>query len=98
MLKNHGFFVVDLGKDISATRIVDEIKKHKSPIVALSALMTTTMVNMPQVISLAKSQNLKCRFMLGGAVVTREYAKSLNAEYSKDGVEAVAVAKRLSGQ
>ncbi|MFA6378633.1 MAG: cobalamin-dependent protein, partial [Candidatus Omnitrophota bacterium] len=98
MLKNHGFSVVDLGKDVSSTRILNEIKKHPSPIVALSALMTTTMVNMPQVISLAKSKNLKCRFMLGGAVVTREYAKSLGAEYSKDGVEAVSVAKRLSGQ
>ena len=96
MLKNHGFQVVDLGRDVSAIRILHAIKEHKSPIVGLSALMTTTMVNMPEVITLAKEQHLQCRFMLGGAVVTKDYAQSLGAEYSKDGVEAVSVAKRLS--
>jgi len=98
MLKNHGFDVVDLGKDVSAVRILKEISRHKDPIVGLSALMTTTMVNMSEIIALAKQQNLKCRFMLGGAVVTKEYARSLGALYSKDGVEAVSVARKLSGQ
>ncbi|MCX5681019.1 MAG: homocysteine S-methyltransferase family protein [Candidatus Omnitrophica bacterium] len=96
MLKNHGFHVVDLGKDVSAERIIGEVRRHKNPIVALSALMTTTMVNMEEVMRLAKEQNVKCRFMLGGAVVTKDYSEKLGAEYSKDGVEAVKVAKHLS--
>jgi len=96
MLKNHGFDVIDLGKDVSNDRIVSEIKKHKSPVVGLSALMTTTMVNMKDVIGEARKQKLKCRFMVGGAVITRLYAQSLGAEYSQDGVEAVRVAKKLS--
>jgi len=96
MLKNHGFQVVDLGKDVSAAKIMREIKRHKSPIVGLSALMTTTMVNMQEVVDLAKAQNLKCRFMIGGAVVTEDYAKSLGAAYSRDGVEAVRVVKHLA--
>lgn len=96
MLKNHGFHVVDLGKDVSAERIIGEIRRHKSPIVALSALMTTTMINMEEVMNLARKENLKCHFMLGGAVVTKDYTDKLGAEYSKDGVEAVKVAKRLA--
>jgi len=96
MLKNHGFDVVDLGKDVSTKRVLGEIKRHRSPIVALSALMTTTMVNMKEVIQQAKKQRLSCRFMVGGAVVTRDYAKELGAAYSKDGVEAVKVARQLS--
>ncbi|MDD3375107.1 MAG: homocysteine S-methyltransferase family protein [Candidatus Omnitrophica bacterium] len=96
LLKNHGFEVIDLGKDVSADRIVNEIKKHKSPVVGLSALMTTTMVNMKDVIQKADQQNIKCRFMVGGAVITKAYAQSLGAEYSQDGVEAVRVAKELS--
>jgi 5-methyltetrahydrofolate--homocysteine methyltransferase len=97
MLKNHGFKVIDLGKDVSAEKIIAAVKKHKAPIVGLSALMTTTMVNMKEVIDLAKKEGLKCRFILGGAVVSEEYARSLGAEYSKDGVEAVRVVKKLSG-
>ncbi|MBU1087462.1 MAG: homocysteine S-methyltransferase family protein [Candidatus Omnitrophica bacterium] len=96
LLKNHGFSVIDLGKDVSSEKIIEQIKKHKNPIVGLSALMTTTMVNMKQVIDLAKEQGLDCRFILGGAVITRAYADSLGAAYAGDGVEAVRVAKSLS--
>ncbi|MFH2137240.1 MAG: homocysteine S-methyltransferase family protein [Candidatus Omnitrophota bacterium] len=95
MLKNHGFEVIDLGKDVTSARIIKEIKKHKTPIVGLSALMTTTMVNMKEVIAMAEKENLKCCFVVGGAVVTRSYAQSLGAEYAGDGVEAVRVAKQL---
>jgi methionine synthase (B12-dependent) (EC 2.1.1.13) len=58
--------------------------------------MTTTMVNMKQVIAAAQQEKLSCRFMVGGAVVTRSYAHSLGAEYAADSVEAVRVAQRLS--
>ncbi|HOD12550.1 MAG TPA: homocysteine S-methyltransferase family protein [Candidatus Omnitrophota bacterium] len=96
MLKNHGLEVVDLGKDVPASRIVAEIKRHHSPIVGLSALMTTTMVNMREVVDLARAQGLRCRFMVGGAVVTEDYAQSLGATFSRDGVEAVKVVRRLA--
>ncbi|MFH1061277.1 MAG: homocysteine S-methyltransferase family protein [Candidatus Omnitrophota bacterium] len=95
LLKNHGFFVIDLGKDVAAEKIINQMKKHKNAIVGLSALMTTTMVNMKQVIDLAKKHGINCRFILGGAVITRAYASSLGAEYAGDGVEAVRVAKSL---
>ncbi|MDP8266838.1 MAG: homocysteine S-methyltransferase family protein [Candidatus Aceula meridiana] len=96
MLKNHGFDVVDLGHDVDPKKIISEIKRHKSPIVGLSALMTTTMVSMKDVINEAKRQKLSCRFMAGGAVITPDYAKSIGAKYSADGVSAVKVAKCLS--
>lgn len=96
LLRNHGFYVINLGCDISAQRLIKEIKRYKPAIVGLSALMTTTMVNMEEVIELARQKGLKCKFIVGGAVVTRAYAESLNAEYAKDGVEAVRVVERLT--
>jgi len=98
MLKNHGFDVVDLGKDVSSARIIREVKKHKATVVGLSALMTTTMVNMGEVIGLAKKEGLDCRFIVGGAVVTESYALSIGAEYAKDSVKAVKIAKNLTHQ
>jgi len=95
MLNNHGFDVVDLGKDVSAEKIIREIKRHKSSIVGLSSLMTTTMVNMKEVVDKAKQQGLNCRFIVGGAVVTRSFARSLGAEYAGDSVEAVRVVEKL---
>jgi len=95
MLKNHGFDVVDLGKDVSVEKIIREIKRHKSSIVGLSSLMTTTMVNMKEVIDKIKEQGLNCRFIVGGAVVTRSFARSLGAEYASDSVEAVRVVNKL---
>jgi 5-methyltetrahydrofolate--homocysteine methyltransferase len=95
MLKNHGFKVIDLGKDVSAEKIIEEIKKHNPLIVGLSALMTTTMVNMKEVVELAKKERQDVKFIVGGAVVTRNYAQSIDADYAKDGVEAVKVVKKL---
>jgi len=95
MLKNHGFDVVDLGKDVSAQRIIKEIKRHKSSIVGLSSLMTTTMVSMKEVVDKAKEEGLNCRFIVGGAVVTRSFARSLGAGYASDSVEAIRVVKKL---
>ncbi|EGD49049.1 homocysteine S-methyltransferase [Ruminiclostridium papyrosolvens DSM 2782] len=97
MLRNYGFKVHDLGKDVSAERIIDEAKKLKAHIVGLSALMTTTMVEMEEVIKLAKEKNVGCKFMIGGAVVDDDYAKTIGADgYSKDAYEAVKLAKKLS--
>ncbi len=98
MLENHGFRVIDIGKDVSAEVIVKAIKTHKPKVVGLSALMTTTMVNMQEVIELARKQHVSCTFLVGGAVLTESYAKSIGAEYAKDGVDAVKAVKRLSSK
>ncbi len=97
MLRNHGYQVVDLGKDVGAERIVREIERHRPRAVGLSALMTTTMTQMKEVIGLARKQGEQCPFVVGGAVVTKAYAESIGAEYARDGVEAVQVIQRLIG-
>ena len=95
MLRNYGFEVLDLGKDVPAVKIIDAAKEFRPDIIALSALMTTTMVKIPEVMELAGKEKIKASFMAGGAVVTREWAESNGASYSRDGVEAVKVALRL---
>jgi len=95
MLKNHGFKIIDLGKDISTKKIIRKIKQLTPDIVGLSALMTTTMIAMPEVIKAARNEGLKCKFMVGGAVLNKAYADSIGAKYAKDGVAAVRVAERF---
>lgn len=99
MLGNHGFEVVDLGKDVSAERIVDEAERLGASVIGLSALMTTTMVRMEETVRLAAVRGLKTRIMVGGAVVSQAYADSIGAHgYSDDAVGAVRVAKRLADE
>ena len=88
LLGNQGYRIVDLGKDAAAQMIVRAIKEHKPDVVALSALMTTTMIRMKEVIDLARKEGEECPFMVGGAVVTASFADSIGAYYAKDGVEA----------
>jgi len=95
MLKNFGFEVIDLGKDVPADKIIDAAAQYDADIIGLSALMTTTMIRMPEVIRLVEERGLRCKIMIGGAVVTREWAASIGAEYSADGVEAVNKANEL---
>jgi 5-methyltetrahydrofolate--homocysteine methyltransferase len=97
MLKNHGYRIIDLGKDVSAETIVESIKRSNPDVTGLSALMTTTMVNMKDVIEVAGKEGLACPFIVGGAVVTESYASSIGAAYARDGVEAVRVVERLLG-
>ena len=95
MLKNHGYKIIDLGKDVSAEIIIQNMRKMKPDVVGLSALMTTTMVNMKNVIEKAARAGLAGRFLLGGAVLTQDYADSIGAAYARDGVEAVRVVERM---
>lgn len=98
MLKNYGFKVIDLGKDVPKETIIAAAKEHKADIIALSALMTTTMQRMRDVVELVKAEGLNAKVMIGGAVTTPEYAQEISADgYSKDAAEAVKVAKRLLG-
>ncbi len=97
MLRNYGFDVVDLGKDVAAEKIIDAAVEAEADIVALSALMTTTMTEMPSVIKLSQSRGLKFKFMVGGAVVDQNYADEIGADgYSRDAMEAVRLAKELT--
>ena len=98
MMKNHGFQVIDLGKDVPREVIIEKAKEHKASLILLSALMTTTMQEMKLVIEYAKMQKVHAKIMVGGAVVTSEYAKEIGADgYSADAAEAVRVAKQLLG-
>lgn len=96
MLKNYGYKVIDLGKDVSTEEIVATAKKEKAEIIALSALMTTTMMAMKKVVNLAKEQELNSKIMIGGAVITQSFADEIGADgYSKDAQEAVKLVQRL---
>lgn len=96
LLGNHGYEVIDLGKDVKAADILQAAQKHRAEIIGLSALMTTTMPRMEDTVRLLREQGLGCRVMVGGAVVTAEYARSIGADgYAADAVEAVRLAARL---
>jgi 5-methyltetrahydrofolate--homocysteine methyltransferase len=96
LLENHGFEVIDLGKNVASERIVAEALEHGVDAVGLSALMTTTMAEMQNVIGKLKEQGVKTFTMIGGAVVTQDYAEEIGADlYAKDAMEAVARIKKL---
>ncbi|MEA4862156.1 MAG: homocysteine S-methyltransferase family protein [Victivallaceae bacterium] len=96
MLRNCGFAVVDLGKDVPSSKIVGELKRTGARFCGLSALMTTTMPRMKEVIELARTEGLAgVKFMVGGAAVDRAYADSIGAAYSSDAMGAVNLCKSL---
>ena len=98
LLRNYGFTVLDLGKDVDEKTIVETALRENVTLVGLSALMTTTMPQMETVINYAKSHNAgHLRFIVGGAVVDRNYAEGIGAEYAEDAVATVKIAKRLCG-
>ncbi len=98
MLNNYNFDVIDLGKDVSAEEIIRAAKHHRADIIGLSALMTTTMVEMKKVIDLARAEGLRhARFMIGGAVVDQHYADEIGADgYAGDAIGAVRLARQFS--
>ena len=96
MLKNYGYDVIDLGKDVEAQQIIDVAKEKKAAVIGLSALMTTTMMEMKEVIDLAKAQGVTSKIMIGGAVVTDSFAKEIGADgYSEDAGAAVKLVSDL---
>ncbi len=98
LLENYGYEVIDLGKDVEYQAVVDAIKENNAKLCGLSALMTTTLVSMKKTIELIHENNLDCKIMVGGAVLTPEYAKEIHADfYSKDAKESVDIAKRVLG-
>lgn len=99
MLKNYGYQVYDLGKDVPADRIIAAAEEHDASIIALSALMTTTMMRMKDTIALRNKKNLKAKVIIGGAVTTQSFAEEIGADgYSKDAAEAVKLVQSLLGE
>ncbi len=85
MLENFGFNVIDLGRSVPMEDILESAKENNASIIALSALMTTTMMQMKKVVDEVKAENLPCKVMVGGAVVTRGFAAEIGADvYVKD--------------
>ncbi|MHB9937658.1 homocysteine methyltransferase [Clostridium sporogenes] len=98
ILENYGFDIIDLGKDVEAEKIVEEVKKNNIKLVGLSALMTTTVNSMKDTIKALKESGMDCKVFVGGAVLNKEYAEMINADYyAKDAKEAVDIAKRFFG-
>ncbi|MDF2822120.1 MAG: hypothetical protein K0R15_2568 [Clostridiales bacterium] len=96
MLKNYGYNVIDLGKDVSTQKIIETAIEHNADIIGLSALMTTTMMEMKQVVNEVKKAKLKAKVIIGGAVITQSFADEIGADgYSSDAADAVKLVKRL---
>lgn len=97
LLSNYGFDVIDLGKDVKCEKVLEEAIKNDCKLVALSALMTTTVANMEKTIKLIH-ENTDAKVLVGGAVLTKSYAKMINADYyAKDAMESVRIAKAFFG-
>jgi len=96
MLENYGFEVVDLGRDVPPETIVETVKKTGAKLVGLSALMTTTVGAMQDTIRQLKAAGLPCKTVVGGAVVTQEFADSIGADfYAKDAMRTVRIAEGI---
>ena len=98
LLENYGYTVIDLGRDVDPAAVVEAARKYEAPLVGLSALMTTTLKSMAQTIAQLHDAGLPCKIMVGGAVLTPEYAKEISADfYARDAKESVDIAKRVVG-
>ncbi|MDO5382682.1 MAG: homocysteine S-methyltransferase family protein [Eubacteriales bacterium] len=98
LLENYGYEVIDLGKDVEYQAVVDAIRDNNVKLCGLSALMTTTLVSMKKTIELIHENNLDCKVMVGGAVLTPEYAREIKADfYARDAKESVDIAKKVLG-
>ncbi len=98
ILENYGYPVIDLGKDVSPETVVEAIERYQVRLVGLSALMTTTLHSMERTISAIRARGLNCRIMVGGAVLTEDYAKKIGADfYARDAKASVDIAREILG-
>ncbi|MDD6444321.1 MAG: homocysteine S-methyltransferase family protein [Lachnospiraceae bacterium] len=96
MLKNYGYHVIDMGKDVPCEEIVDTAIRENAAIIGLSALMTTTMMRMQDVVEICKEKGCKSKVIIGGACITESFAREIGADgYSKDAAECVKLVERL---
>jgi 5-methyltetrahydrofolate--homocysteine methyltransferase len=98
LLENYNFDVIDLGKNVEPSLVLETVLKENARLAGLSALMTTTVVYMEETIKLLKEKAPDCKVMVGGAVLTQDYADKIGADfYSKDAMGAVRYAGELFG-
>lgn len=98
ILENYGFKVIDLGKDVAPMKVVEAAREYDVRLVGLSALMTTTVVSMEKTIKAIREAGLNCKVMVGGAVLTEDYAHKIGADYySKDAKQSADIAKSVYG-
>ncbi|MDP4160371.1 MAG: corrinoid protein [Bacillota bacterium] len=100
MLESVGFSVIDLGVDVKAETFIEAIKEHHPQIIGISALLTTTMLNMKDILDILKEEGLrdKVKVIIGGAPVTQEFCTQIGADgYADDAAEAADLCKRLVG-
>ena len=96
VLENYGYDVIDLGKDVAPEKVAQAVRSSQAGLVGLSALMTTTLKSMEETIELLHKENLPCKIVVGGAVLTEDYAQQIKADYyAKDAQAAVEVAKQV---
>ena len=96
MLKNYGYRVIDLGKDVPSDVIVETAMKENAAVISLSALMTTTMMRMKEVVELAKEKGCHAKIIVGGAAINENFAEEIGADgYGKDAASAVKVVEGL---
>jgi len=96
LLENYGFDVIDLGRDVSPETIVESARRNGAKLVGLSALMTTTVGAMAETIRQLKAAGLDCKTVVGGAVVTQDFADAIGADfYAKDAMRTVRIAEQL---
>ena len=103
MLENYGYTVIDLGKNVPAEKVVETVLEKDIQLVGLSALMTTTVANMEDTIKLLREKlgavGKTCKIMVGGAVLTEDYASQIGADYyAKDAMVSVSIAKEVFGK
>lgn len=96
MLEGRGFEVINLGADVSKEKFIDAVRENNADIICLSALLTTTMEYMGEIVSAVRDAGLKVKIMVGGAPLNADYARKIGADgYSSNANEAVELAKRL---
>ncbi|MEG0768076.1 MAG: cobalamin-dependent protein, partial [Clostridia bacterium] len=99
LLENYCYEVVDLGRDVAPEAIVRATQSHHAGLVGLSALMTTTLPGMRSTIEALRAANLPCRVMVGGAVLTADYAQTIGADfYAHDAKSGVDIAREVFGK
>ena len=96
MLKNYGYNVIDMGKDVPCEDIVDKAIEEDAKVIGLSALMTTTMMRMKDVVELCKKKGCNSKVIIGGACITPSFAEEIGADgYSKDAADCVKLVEKL---
>ncbi|MBR6309384.1 MAG: homocysteine S-methyltransferase family protein [Lachnospiraceae bacterium] len=99
ILENYGYTVIDLGKDVPPEKVVEAAREHQVKLVGLSALMTTTVASMEETIKQIRAAGLDCKVMVGGAVLTEDFAMQIGADYySKDAKQSADLAKMIFGE